>query len=418
MVKERVILIGVLLPHKKQSFVEDCLKELSSLCATAGAEVVNWYIQKRREINSAYFIGKGKILQIQKENIINGKINTIVFDDELSPAQQRNLEEITGIKIIDRTRLILDIFAKRAHSKEGKLQVELAQLIYLLPRLAGKGTALSQQAGGIGTKGPGEKKLEIDKRRIKTRLFVLKKEIKKIKKHRTIQRERRKQIPLPMVTLIGYTNTGKSTLFNNLTNASSFVENKLFATLDPTIRQIILPNGQKALLSDTVGFIRKLPHQLITAFRATLEEVSQADILLHIIDSSHKERQEQIKATYQVLNELGVKNREIIKVYNKTDLLSATERQKDLNREKGVFISALKNEGIQFLLNTISNLLERELVKVTMVIPSYKNSIISKIFEKGIVLRKKYNEDKLALEIKLPKKYAEKFKEYIVKKDS
>jgi GTP-binding protein HflX len=284
--------------------------------------------------------------------------------------------------------------------------------------LAGKGTALSQQAGGIGTKGPGEKKLEIDKRRIKTRLFVLKKEIKKIKKHRTIQRERRKQIPLPMVTLIGYTNTGKSTLFNNLTNASSFVENKLFATLDPTIRQIILPNGQKALLSDTVGFIRKLPHQLITAFRATLEEVSQADILLHIIDSSHKERQEQIKATYQVLNELGVKNREIIKVYNKTDLLSATERQKDLNREKGVFISALKNEGIQFLLNTISNLLERELVKVTMVIPSYKNSIISKIFEKGIVLRKKYNEDKLALEIKLPKKYAEKFKEYIVKKDS
>ncbi|MCK4533478.1 GTPase HflX [bacterium] len=414
MVKERVILIGVLLPHKKQSFLEDCLEELSSLCTTAGAEVVDCYIQKRREINSAYFIGRGKILQIQKENIINGKINTIVFDDELSPAQQRNLEEITGVKVIDRTRLILDIFAKRAHSKEGKLQVELAQLTYLLPRLAGKGTSLSQQAGGIGTKGPGEKKLEIDRRRIKTRLFILKKEIKKIKNHRTIQRERRKQIPLPMVTLIGYTNTGKSTLFNNLTNASNFVENKLFATLDPTIRQITLPNGQKALLSDTVGFIRKLPHQLITAFRATLEEVSQADILLHVIDSSHKDREEQIRATYQVLSELGVKNKEIIKVYNKIDLLSTTEKQRESNREKGVFISALKNEGITFLLNAISNLLEKELVKVTMVVPSYENSIISKIFEKGIVLRKEYNEDKLALEIKLPKKYAEKFKDYII----
>ena len=413
--KEKVILIGVLLPSKKRIFVEDCLEELSSLCNTAGAEVVDFYIQKRKKIDSAYFIGKGKIVQIQKKHLTNGKINTIVFDDDLSPAQQRNLEEITGIKIVDRTRLILDIFAKRAYSKEGKLQVELAQLTYLLPRLMGKGIALSQQAGGIGTKGPGEKKLEIDRRRIKSRIFVLKKEIEKIKKHRALQRERRKQIPLPMVTLIGYTNAGKSTLFNTLAKASIFVENKLFATLDPTIRQIILPDGQKALLADTVGFIRKLPHQLITAFRATLEEVSQADILLHIIDSTHKNKQEQIKATYQVLEELGIENKQIVNVYNKIDLLPTEIKQKELRGEKGIFVSALKSEGILLLLNTISGLLEKELVRATIVIPSSESSIISKIFDKSVVLKKKYNKDKLTLEVKLAKKHAEKFKEYIVK---
>lgn len=416
MAKEKVILVGLLLPCKKRFFVEDCLQELANLCTTAGARVINSYIQKREKTDPAYLIGKGKVKEIKDNCLADGGTDTIVFDDDLSPAQQRNLEEITGVKIIDRTRLILDIFAQRAHSKEGKLQVELAQLTYLLPRLSGRGIALSQQVGGIGTRGPGEKKLEVDRRRVKKRILMLKREIEKIKIHRALQRDRRKEIPLPVISLIGYTNTGKSTLFNALTKASIFVENKLFATLDPTIRQVALPNGQKALLADTVGFIRKLPHQLIAAFRASLEEVSQADLLLHIIDSNHKEREQQIKSTYQVLEELGVQNKPIIDVFNKIDLLPLSVRRKELNKTKGIFISALSGEGIQDLLKKITNLLEKDLVRITLLVPCFKNDIISKIFEKSIVLKKEYSNGNFILEVKLDKKHAEKFKKYLIKK--
>lgn len=306
-----------------------------------------------------YYIGKGKAEELAVL-VITTHADLVIFDDELSPAQQRNLERLLKTKVIDRTWLILDIFASRAASKEGKIQVELAQLCYLLPRLVGKGTALSRLGGGIGTRGPGETKLEVDRRRIRRRISILRKELEEIAKRRGLQRSNRKKSGLPLVSIVGYTNAGKSTLFNALTDSEVFVEDKLFATLDPTIRRCYLPSGDFMLLADTVGFIRKLPHDLIAAFRATLEEATYSDLLLHVVDASHPGKDDHLEAVEEVLRTLGIADRPVIIVLNKIDLIPGKlDRERILLEHPGAIpVSAETREGLDELLKTISKMLK------------------------------------------------------------
>lgn len=350
--REKAITVGVILPKTKKWQVEDSLEELTLLADTAGAEVACSIIQERDSYDPAYLIGRGKVKELsglcrEKE------ANLIIFDDDLTPAQVRNLEEAIGVKVLDRTELILDIFAQRAKTKEGKLQVELAQLRYLLPKLVGKGLILSRLGGGIGTRGPGEMKLEIDRRRIREKIKRIEKALEKVGKTRDLHRKSR--IGIPTLALVGYTNAGKSTLFNALTKAHAKIDDKLFVTLDPLIRKIRLPRGGEAFLSDTVGFIRKLPHHLVAAFRATLEEVREADLLLHVIDASINNMEEQIESVNTVLKELEVLHLPVIYVYNKIDRLEDPEsfRKIFLNKPEGVAISALYGEGISDLLEKI-----------------------------------------------------------------
>jgi GTP-binding protein HflX len=330
------------------------------LAETAGALVVSRVVQEAGAPNPALYIGKGKAEEIGFL-CYEDDAGVVIFDNELSPAQLRNLEEFIPFKVIDRTQLILDIFAQRAHSREGKLQVELAQLSYLLPRLVGRGVEMSRLGGGIGTRGPGETQLEVDRRRILKRIHKIKTRLKEVQKTRRLHRKRRDSLGLPILALIGYTNTGKSTLMNRLTAAGVMVDDKLFATLDPTIRSLKLSNGLKALVSDTVGFIQKLPHTLVEAFKATLEEVKEADVLLHVIDSSHPESKRQIQDVFKVLKELGADQKPIISVYNKIDKLSRGEDYGKIPRfqDEGVAISALNGHGIEQLLETIQNELQR-----------------------------------------------------------
>jgi len=347
------------LPGTQWWETEDSINELSELASTAGAEVIAKLVQKRGKPDPAYYIGKGKAEELALL-AITIHADLVIFDDELSPAQQRNLERLLKIKVIDRTWLILDIFASRAASKEGKIQVELAQLCYLLPRLVGKGTALSRLGGGIGTRGPGETKLEVDRRRIRRRISVLQKELDEIAKRRGLQRSNRSKSGLPLVSIVGYTNAGKSTLFNALTDSEVFVEDKLFATLDPTIRRCYLPSGDFMLLADTVGFIRKLPHDLVAAFRATLEEATYSDLLLHVVDASHPGKDDHLEAVKEVLGTLGVADRPIITVLNKIDLIPGTlERERILLEHPGAIpVSAETREGLDELLKTISEMLK------------------------------------------------------------
>ena len=336
--------MGLDLPGTQWWETEDSINELSELAATAGAEVIAKLIQKRGKPDPAYYIGEGKAKELAILAITT-HADLVIFDDELYPAQQRNLEKLLKTKVIDRTWLILDIFASRAQSKEGKIQVELAQLCYLLPRLVGKGTALSRLGGGIGTRGPGETKLEVDRRRIRRRISVLQKELEEIAKRRGLQRSNRKKSGLPLVSLVGYTNAGKSTLFNALTDAEVFVEDKLFATLDPTIRRCYLPSGDFMLLADTVGFIKKLPHDLVAAFRATLEEATYSDLLLHVVDASHPGKDEHCEAVQEVLRALGIGDKPVITVLNKMDLYPANSKENvsDLSIP-GQFLCLLKQE--------------------------------------------------------------------------
>ncbi|MBR2071182.1 MAG: GTPase HflX, partial [Phascolarctobacterium sp.] len=323
--QERAVLVGMEYNGMLNTLgwtIEDSVEELKQLADTAGAQVVAKFMQKRPKPDPAFFIGKGKVqelaLFVQQENI-----DLCIFDDELSPAQQRNIEQAMGIRVLDRTALILDIFAQRARTNEGKLQVELAQLQYNLPRIMGKGLSLSRLGGGIGTRGPGETKLEVDRRRIRDRIAYIKECIGKVKSVRTLHRAGRNKASVPTVSLVGYTNAGKSTLLNTLTNSDIYAKDQLFATLDPTTRQLDLPNKQQAILTDTVGFIQRLPHQLVAAFQSTLEEVVEADVLLHVIDVSHELYKEQSNAVYHVLDQIGAKDKTIITVYNKIDKLPA-----------------------------------------------------------------------------------------------
>ena len=334
---ENAILVGL-----------ESLDELRELTKAAGGRVVGEVIQHRDKPDPAFFVGKGKANEIREDVLLEGA-DLVVFDEELSPNQMRNLERLLETKVIDRAGLILDIFSRRAQTREGKLQVELAQLNYRLPHLAGRGELLSRLGGGIGTRGPGETQLEVDRRRIRSRIAKLQREMEQVRKHRRLHRSRRKRSHLATVSLVGYTNAGKSTLFESLSGQDALVSSQVFATLDPIVRRIRLGTGTDVLVSDTVGFIRKLPHDLVTAFRATLEEVTASDLILHVIDVSDRENVDKIQAVDEVLREIGCAGHKVFRVYNKSDLLD----QSPANTTDGVVVSALLGEGIAQLKDRI-----------------------------------------------------------------
>ncbi len=323
---ERALLIGLEQEGVSKWDLRDSMEELAELANSAGAEVVDTVTQKLQKPTAPYYIGKGKA-ELIKESFKDQHVTSVIFDDELSPAQGRNLENLLSRKVLDRTQLILDIFAQRARSREGRLQIELAQLQYLLPRLTRMWTHLSRQTGGIGTRGPGETQLEVDRRRVQERIARLERELEGVRKVRSVQRQGRKRHQWPVAAVVGYTNAGKSTLLNLLTGADVVAENRLFATLDPTTRSLTLPNQQRVLLTDTVGFLRKLPHTLIESFKATLEEVNEADLLIHVVDLSHPRVDEHIEAVDTVMKELGAFGKQTLMVFNKIDALA--ERRVD-----------------------------------------------------------------------------------------
>lgn len=347
--REKAIIIGLVLPESSPEEVEISLDELERLVETAGGKVIKRLTQKRETPHPRTYIGLGKaeeVAQLCREL----DVDLVIFDHELSSSQQRNLENILKVKVVDRTALILDIFAQHAHSKEGKLQVELAQLNYLLPRLRGRGVTLSRLGGGIGTRGPGETKLEVDRRRIKERLSHLKRELKKVAQHREIQRKLRERKGIFNISIVGYTNAGKSTLLNSLTNSSVYVEDQLFATLDSTTRKLYLTNSFEVVISDTVGFIQKLPPQLVAAFHSTLREVTLSDLIIHVADASSSYLEKQIEAVEATLEEIGASEKDRLLVLNKVDLLSQSELIKLKRRFPQAFlISALKKEGLESL---------------------------------------------------------------------
>ncbi|PUU93955.1 GTPase HflX [Halanaerobium sp.] len=398
--QEKAVLVGL---------NEGELKELQLLIETAGAKTILKMTYHDRKIDPAYYIGSGKVKEI-KEAAETVAANLIVFDNELSPVQQRNLEDKIEIKVIDRAQVILDIFARHAHSRESKIQVELAQLEYRLPRLQGRGIEMSRLAGGIGTRGPGETKLEVDRRRIEKKIYRLKENLKEIKASREVQRSSRQD---PIAALVGYTNAGKSTLMNKLTGAGSHTADKLFATLDSTMRQLQLPVGQNIILSDTVGFINKLPHQLIASFRTTLEEVENADIILHLIDASNSEMEKNMRIVNKEINELVDPSCKIIKVFNKIDLIE----QSKLNDLKiiypdSLFISALKEINIDTVINKLNEIISNEMIEMELDLPYSEAKWIEKIHNTAKVYEEKYQKNNIYLKVLIPKKIASKLKKY------
>ena len=416
---ERAILIGMEWGRNDSLWtVEDSLEELKQLADTAGATVIKKFIQKRPKPDPAFFIGRGKVQELalyaQQENI-----DLCIFDDELSPAQQRNIESVMGIRILDRTALILDIFAQRARTNEGKLQVELAQLQYTLPRIMGKGLMLSRLGGGIGTRGPGETKLEVDRRRIRDRIAFIKDQIEKVKAVRSLHRSKRKKNNVFEVSLVGYTNAGKSTLLNTLTNSDIYAKDQLFATLDPTTRQLTLPNKQEIIITDTVGFIQRLPHQLIAAFRSTLEVVTEADLLVHVIDVSHELYKEQAAAVHEVLKEIGAETKPVITVYNKIDKLPPDSKLTDrlALEEDTVCISAAKKLNLETLQQMIESHLKSKAVEVTLCIPYAETAKAAQLHETANVLEQEYTENGAVMKVILPVEDLETYNEYILKSE-
>lgn len=416
---ERAILIGMEWGRNDSLWtVDDSLEELKQLADTAGATVIKNFIQKRPKPDPAFFIGRGKVQELalyaQQENI-----DLCIFDDELSPAQQRNIESVMGIRILDRTALILDIFAQRARTNEGKLQVELAQLQYTLPRIMGKGLMLSRLGGGIGTRGPGETKLEVDRRRIRDRIAFIKDQIEKVKAVRSLHRSKRKKNNVFEVSLVGYTNAGKSTLLNTLTNSDIYAKDQLFATLDPTTRQLTLPNKQEIIITDTVGFIQRLPHQLIAAFRSTLEVVTEADLLVHVIDVSHELYKEQAAAVHEVLKEIGAETKPVITVYNKIDKLPPDSKLADrlALEEDTVCISAAKKLNLETLQQMIESHLKSKAVEVTLCIPYAETAKAAQLHETANVLEQEYTENGAVMKVILPVEDLEAYNEYIIKSE-
>lgn len=399
---ERVILVGV--SQQDGDDAEDSVAELAELVETAGAVVVGTLIQKRENIHPGTYVGTGKVFELE-ELIEQTGATGIVCDDELSPAQLKNLEEALKTKVMDRTLIILDIFAARASTSEGKIQVELAQLKYRLSRLSGLGRSLSRLGGGIGTRGPGEKKLEMDRRLINSRVAQLNRELKEVQRHREVNRQQRKRSGIPVVAVVGYTNAGKSTLLNHLTNAEVLEEDKLFATLDPTTRILELTNHQKVLMTDTVGFIRKLPHHLIDAFRSTLEEAKYADIILHVVDASNPQMDKQMYIVYDTLRNLEVEGKKIITAFNKTDRIEQPEPLHDFRAERTVHISAKYGDGLEDLKNILEEILREEKDFLECTIPYRDAGVIQKIREKGELLSEEYREDGIFVRAWVPKEF-------------
>lgn len=412
--KEKAVAVGIYTRRSDKWKEEQSLEELSTLAVTAGADVKKMYLQEKPRMDPAYYCGKGKLEEV-KEFCDGHDIDVALFDDALTPAQMRNIEKLLDRKVLDRTQLILDIFAQRAKTSEGKLQVELAQIDYLLPRLTGKGMALSRLGGGIGTRGPGETKLEFDRRRLRERRNRLLKQLEHVKQIRQLQRSSRSEIPLPIVALIGYTNAGKTTLFNRLTGSKGFASPILFATLDPAMKSIRAANKQLILISDTVGFIQKLPHELIAAFRATLEEVIQAHVLLHVIDASNPNVDEQIEAVQQTIRELGVDHKPVIHVLNKIDLLESDGNMLQSFRNRlgeVVAISAETGEGLEELVETVAKTLKAFWQRVQLSIPLQEQSLIAQLHHQGKVYGKHYTDGHVELDVEVPKKLAEKLRHY------
>ena len=405
---ESALLVGV---DSGDFDCEESLSELAELAKTAGAEVQAKVTQKREKPDAATYIGSGRLEEI-KDFCRDNETDLLIFDTELTPSQQRNIEDITGIRVIDRTELILDIFAARARSGEGKLQVELAQLKYSLPRLGGKGTSLSRLGGGIGTRGPGETKLETDRRHIRRRIKSLEDDLEALSKRRRIARARREKDGTQTVAIVGYTNAGKSTLMNTLTQAGVLAEDKLFATLDPTARALTLPDGRRVMLIDTVGFIRRLPHGLVEAFKSTLEEAATATLILNVCDASSPECAEHLDVTNRLLDELGCSGKPIIAVFNKCDVapdigwLSAGLRS--------VKISALNGEGLDRLLEEIVKALPPTRKKVSLLLPYSMGSDAALLRSDGAVEKEEYREDGLFMTVTADINLLDKYKDYIV----
>ena len=400
-VEERVILIGVQTSEEDDTM--NCLNELEELVKTAGAATVDKIIQNRERIHPGTYLGKGKIEEV-KERIWELDATGVVCDDELSPAQLRNLEQALDTKVMDRTMVILDIFASRANTSEGKIQVELAQLKYRAARLVGLRSSLSRLGGGIGTRGPGEKKLEMDRRLIHERIGQLKAELRDVERHRDVMRQQRSKNHTTVAAIVGYTNAGKSTLLNLLTDAGILAEDKLFATLDPTTRNLELPSGQQILLTDTVGFIRKLPHHLIEAFKSTLEEARYSDIILHVVDCSNPQMDMQMYTVYETLKQLEVTGKIMVTIYNKIDKIEEEERRlpKDLSADYQLAISAKTGEGIGELKDTLEMILRNQKVYLEKIYPYNEAGRIQAIRKYGELLSEEYGEDGITVKAYVP----------------
>ena len=397
--KERVILVGVSLADSDDA--EQSLNELEELADTAGALCVGRILQKREQMHPATYLGRGKTEEL-KDLIWETRADGIICDDELSPSQIGNLRDELDVKIMDRTLLILDIFAARASTSEGKIQVELAQLRYRQSRLTGLGTSLSRLGGGIGTRGPGEKKLEMDRRLIKGRISQLAKELKEVKRHRQLTRESRAKSRIPVIAIVGYTNAGKSTLLNHLTGAGILAEDKLFATLDPTTRNLKLPGGQEVLLTDTVGFIRKLPHHLIETFKSTLEEAKYADLLLHVVDASNPQMDQQMHVVYETLRELEASDKPVITAFNKKDRFEGEYAPRDFQAERTAFISAKTGEGVEELLSCVEDVLREQKVEIEQVYPYSDAGKIQLIRKYGELEKEEYTQDGIYVRAYVP----------------
>jgi GTP-binding protein HflX len=413
--QERALLIGLEKEGTTKWDLRDSMDELRELASSAGAQVVDTVTQKLQKPTAPYYIGRGKAESI-KDSFKDQLVTSVIFDDELSPAQGRNLENLLARKVLDRTQLILDIFAQRARSREGRLQIELAQLQYLLPRLTRMWNHLSRQTGGIGTRGPGETQLEVDRRRVQDRIARLERDLEAVRKQRAVQRQGRKRHHWPVAAVVGYTNAGKSTLLNLLTGAGVLTEDKLFATLDPTTRSFTLPNKQRLLLTDTVGFLRKLPHTLIESFKATLEEVNEADLLIHVVDLSHSRLDENIEAVNIVIKELGAYGKQTLVVLNKIDALKNQELV-PIYLEKfpgSVAISARTGCGTEALVLALQNALSSWRLRSHYRVPLSESALIAEIHRVGHVLELKYEGESAVIVAHVPPQLEQKLAHYAI----